>query len=74
MTKLQYTNKCSYGKDSRHCRVCHTTRGLISKYNLLMCRRCFRERAEQIGFVKVERSLRNQNLIFLLVFVVSLAV
>ncbi|KAH9084710.1 hypothetical protein Ae201684P_001950 [Aphanomyces euteiches] len=35
-----------------HCRACATTRGVISKYGLNMCRRCFRERATQIGFVK----------------------
>jgi small subunit ribosomal protein S29e len=53
MTNLTYTHPRTYGKDSRHCRVCHTTRGLIRKYGLNMCRRCFRERATQIGFVKV---------------------
>ncbi|DAZ94293.1 TPA: hypothetical protein N0F65_010890 [Lagenidium giganteum] len=53
MTNLTYTHPRNYGKDSRHCRVCHTTRGLIRKYSLNMCRRCFRERATQIGFVKV---------------------
>ncbi|KAJ0408688.1 hypothetical protein ATCC90586_007714 [Pythium insidiosum] len=52
MTNLQNTHPRNYGKDSRHCRVCHTTRGLIRKYGLNMCRRCFRERATQIGFVK----------------------
>ncbi|DAZ93033.1 TPA: hypothetical protein N0F65_012991 [Lagenidium giganteum] len=52
MTNLTYTHPRNYGKDSRHCRVCHTTRGLIRKYSLNMCRRCFRERATQIGFVK----------------------
>ena len=64
MPNLMYTHPRQYGKDSRHCRVCKTTRGtkiapqhsttgLIRKYGLFMCRRCFRERAEQIGFVKV---------------------
>lgn len=53
MTNLQYTHPRNYGKDSRHCRVCKTTRGLIRKYHLDMCRRCFRERATAIGFVKV---------------------
>lgn len=53
MTNLTYSHPRNYGKDSRHCRVCHTTRGLIRKYHLNMCRRCFRERATDIGFVKV---------------------
>ena len=39
-----------YGKDSRYCRVCRNTHGLIRKYGLDMCRKCFRERYELIGF------------------------
>ncbi len=41
-----------YGKDSRRCRVCLNGRGVIQKYELVMCRKCFRERAELIGFTK----------------------
>ena len=41
-----------YGKDSRACRVCTNSEGLIRKYNLMICRRCFREQAPQIGFNK----------------------
>lgn len=52
MANLTYSHPRTYGKDSRHCRVCKTTRGLIRKYHLNMCRRCFRERATDIGFVK----------------------
>jgi ribosomal protein S14 len=33
-------------------RVCSGKRGLIRKYGLDMCRRCFREYASNIGFVK----------------------
>ena len=33
-------------------RVCNGKRGLIRKYGLDMCRRCFREYATNIGFVK----------------------
>ena len=36
-----------------HSRVCAARRGLIRKYHLYMCRRCFREKAVQIGFKKV---------------------
>ena len=39
-----------YGKDSRYCRVCRNTHGLIRKYRLNICRKCFRERYELIGF------------------------
>ena len=41
-----------YGKDSRACRVCNNTHGLIRKYNLMICRKCFRERAHLIGFTQ----------------------
>lgn len=61
MTNLHYTHPRNYGKDSRHCRVCHTTRGLIRKYHLFMCRRCFRERATDIGFVKVSQIQQQQQ-------------
>jgi hypothetical protein len=33
-------------------RVCGAHQGLIRKYGLMICRRCFRERAEEIGFIK----------------------
>ncbi|KAG4063678.1 hypothetical protein PC123_g1495 [Phytophthora cactorum] len=61
MANLTYSHPRTYGKDSRHCRVCKTTRGLIRKYHLNMCRRCFRERATDIGFVKVNNSTYLQR-------------
>ena len=42
-----------YGKGSRACRVCGSRIGLIRKYSLDICRRCFRENANAIGFHKV---------------------
>lgn len=42
-----------YGKGSRACRVCASKIGLIRKYSLDICRRCFRENANAIGFHKV---------------------
>ncbi|KAI8060105.1 40S ribosomal protein S29 [Gongronella butleri] len=41
-----------YGKGSRQCRVCAHRAGLIRKYNLNICRQCFREYANDIGFHK----------------------
>jgi len=35
-------------------RICHSLRGLIRKYDLDICRRCFREYAKDIGFVKYQ--------------------
>ena len=34
-------------------RLCATHKGLIRKYGLNLCRRCFQEKASDIGFVKV---------------------
>jgi small subunit ribosomal protein S29e len=53
MTDLQYSHPRKYGKGSRKCRVCNAHQGLIRKYHLMMCRRCFRERAVDIGFEKL---------------------
>ncbi len=40
------------GKGNRKCRFCGTARGLIRKYHLTVCRRCFREVGEEVGFRK----------------------
>ncbi|EIE78445.1 40S ribosomal protein S29 [Rhizopus delemar RA 99-880] len=42
----------TFGKGSRQCRVCAHRAGLIRKYNLNICRQCFREYASDIGFNK----------------------
>ncbi|MFN3527657.1 MAG: 30S ribosomal protein S14 [Candidatus Altarchaeaceae archaeon] len=34
------------------CSICGTHRGVINKYNLMICRRCFREVAKKLGFEK----------------------
>jgi len=41
-----------FGKGSRTCRNCGTHRGIIRRYGLMICRRCFREKAERMGFKK----------------------
>ena len=38
-------------------RVCTHRAGLIRKYNLNLCRQCFREKAKDIGFTKVWASI-----------------
>ncbi|MCX8194628.1 MAG: 30S ribosomal protein S14 [Candidatus Micrarchaeota archaeon] len=40
------------GKGARKCRFCGSARALIRSYGLRICRRCFREVAEEIGFRK----------------------
>ena len=44
--------KRKFGKGSRKCVRCGSSKGLIRKYNLMYCRRCFREVARGLGFKK----------------------
>ncbi len=46
--------KGSVGKWKHKCRRCGTTRGVIRRYNLYICRKCFREIAPELGFRKYE--------------------
>ncbi|MFH1257975.1 MAG: 30S ribosomal protein S14 [Candidatus Micrarchaeota archaeon] len=39
-------------RGTRKCRICGNVRGLIQKYGLYICRKCFRENAEKLGFRK----------------------
>ncbi len=55
MKKVEWTKRIAVfrrRRGLRKCRVCGGARGLIRKYGLFLCRKCFRERAEQIGFKK----------------------
>ena len=36
------------------CRQCGNNKGLIRKYNMRLCRRCFKDVAEKIGFRKYD--------------------
>ncbi len=42
------------GKGTRRCVRCGTTKGVIRKYGLNICRRCLREIGELIGFRKLQ--------------------
>lgn len=55
MKKFQKHNspkKRTTGISLRRCKMCGSTRAHISKYNLNLCRRCFRDNAQKIGFKK----------------------
>ncbi len=41
-----------YGKGSRWCKRCGQYTAIIQKYDLMLCRQCFREVAKSIGFKK----------------------
>lgn len=42
--------KQRYGKGSRSCRACFRHNGLIRKFDLNLCRKCFRDYAPTLGF------------------------
>ncbi|WP_342766584.1 30S ribosomal protein S14 [Candidatus Borrarchaeum sp.] len=44
--------RAKFGKGSRRCRRCGTHRGLIRSHGINICRRCFREVADKLGFKK----------------------
>ncbi len=44
--------KRSFGKVTKKCVRCGNPRGHISKYKLNLCRRCFREKAKELGWKK----------------------
>ena len=42
-----------FGRGSRWCKRCGDYTAVIQKYNLMICRRCFREVANSLGFKKL---------------------
>ncbi|MEI7961592.1 MAG: 30S ribosomal protein S14 [archaeon] len=36
----------------RECKICGTRKGMIRKYKLGICRRCFKDRAQDLGWEK----------------------
>eukprot|EP00218_Dolichomastix_sp_CCMP3274_P000823 CAMPEP_0170163570 /NCGR_PEP_ID=MMETSP0033_2-20121228/77668_1 /TAXON_ID=195969 /ORGANISM="Dolichomastix tenuilepis, Strain CCMP3274" /LENGTH=103 /DNA_ID=CAMNT_0010401209 /DNA_START=485 /DNA_END=796 /DNA_ORIENTATION=+ len=47
------THPKEHSKGGRNCRVCGSQHGIVRKYQLNICRQCFREYAKDIGFVKL---------------------
>ena len=47
LEKTKYKNR-----GNRKCKVCGNVRGLIRAYGLNVCRKCFREKAFDLGFRK----------------------
>lgn len=44
--------KRASGFKLKNCRICGRSRGFIGKYELNLCRQCFREIAGELGFKK----------------------
>jgi small subunit ribosomal protein S14 len=41
-----------HGRGNRWCKRCGSYVGIIQKYEIMLCRQCFREVAASLGFVK----------------------
>lgn len=52
MAKIKPPKERKFGKGSMRCIRCGTHEAIIRKYDLMLCRRCFREVAEKLGFKK----------------------
>jgi ribosomal protein S14 len=50
--KFNKKKERKFGRNVIHCRKCDTTRGVMKRYGLHYCRRCFREDGEKLGFNK----------------------
>ncbi|TET57354.1 30S ribosomal protein S14 [Candidatus Bathyarchaeota archaeon] len=54
MGKQRPKKERKFGKGSRPCRRCGSYGSVIRRYDLYICRHCFREIAKDIGFRKYE--------------------
>jgi small subunit ribosomal protein S14 len=52
--KKQTKKARKIGKASRPCKRCGQQGSIVRKYNLMLCRQCFREMAGSLGFKKYE--------------------
>lgn len=50
---MRETEFCTHIAHKRECRICGNYNSVYRKYGLFICRRCFKENAGKIGFVKL---------------------
>jgi ribosomal protein S14 len=41
-------------RQKKACKICGIQKGVISKYNLNICKRCFKRNAKRLGFEKYD--------------------
>ncbi|WP_067048236.1 30S ribosomal protein S14 [Methanofollis ethanolicus] len=46
-------SKKKLGRGANKCQICGRKQGLVSRYNIMFCRQCFREWASKMGFKKM---------------------
>ncbi len=51
-TKHNTPKNRNFGKASKKCVHCGNNKGFVAKYGLDLCRKCFRDMANSIGFKK----------------------
>lgn len=54
MGKQQLKKERKFGKGARPCQRCGAYGPVIRRYDLVLCRNCFREAAPKLGFKKYE--------------------
>lgn len=50
MGKVRPPKERKFGRGTFRCQRCGTREAIIRRYGLMLCRRCFREVAEELGF------------------------
>lgn len=45
--------KSKFGRGAHQCQICGRKQGLVRRYNIMLCRQCFRDYAAKIGFKKM---------------------
>jgi len=45
--------KKKIAKNERRCRICSSEKGMIHRFGINVCRRCFKDVAEKLGFKKM---------------------
>ncbi len=48
------TDNKKFEKRKPRCKMCGSQKAMISKYKLGICRRCFKQNAEKLGFKKYD--------------------
>ncbi len=48
------TKKKTKNDKELKCKICGNSRSIVRKYNLNVCKRCFKDHAEEFGFEKLD--------------------
>ncbi len=51
---MKEDKKYKFERKKGKCKMCGSQKGVIKKYDLNLCRRCFKQNAEKLGFEKFD--------------------